>query len=107
MLPQHAAPVADASDSPIRFADRGGLAYFNTWRTKTMKCILRLSAWALLTGMAATGIAAAADEIRDWNQMLLQAMLANPVTPAPLTMRVAAIVQASVFDAVNGIDRRY
>ena len=72
---------------------RGGLAYFNTWRTKTMKCILRLSAWALLTGAAATGIAAA-DEISDWNQMLLQAMLTNPVTPAPLTMRPAAIVEA-------------
>jgi hypothetical protein len=71
-----------------------------------MKCILRLCAWALLTGMAATGIAAA-DEISDWNQMLLQAMLTAPVTPAPLTIRVAAIVQASVFDAVNGIDRRY
>jgi hypothetical protein len=56
--------------------------------------------------MAATGIAAA-DEISDWNQMLLQAMLTAPVTPAPLTIRVAAIVQASVFDAVNGIDRRY
>ncbi len=71
-----------------------------------MKCIFRLSAWALLTGMAATGIAAA-DEISDWNQMLLQAMLSSPVTPAPLTMRPAAIVEAAVFDAVNGIDRRY
>jgi len=71
-----------------------------------MKCILRLSAWALLTGMTATGIAAA-DELSDWNQMLLQAMLTSPVTPAPLTMRPAAIVQAAVFDAVNGIDRRY
>ncbi len=71
-----------------------------------MKSILRISAWALLTGVAACGIAAA-DEISDWNQMLLSAMLTNPVTPAPLTMRVAAIVQAAVFDAVNGIDRRY
>ncbi len=71
-----------------------------------MKCILRLSAWALLTGMAAVGIAAA-DEISDWNQMLLKALLTSPVTPAPLAMRPAAIVQAAVFDAVNGIDRRY
>ena len=71
-----------------------------------MKCMLRLFAWALLTGAAANGIATA-DEISDWNQMLLQAMLTNPVTPAPLTMRVAAIVEASVFDAMNGIDRRY
>ena len=71
-----------------------------------MKCIFRLFAWALLTGMAASGIAAA-DEISDWNQMLLQAMLTSPVTAAPLTMRPAAIVEAAVFDAVNGIDRRY
>src|SRR5580700_10126845 len=60
----------DASDSLIRFADRGGLAYFQHLEDQTMKRILRLSAWALLTGMAATGIAAA-DEISDWNQMLL------------------------------------
>ncbi len=71
-----------------------------------MKCIPSLCAWALLASMAASGIAAA-DEISDWNQMLLQAMLTSPVTAAPLTMRPAAIVEAAVFDAVNGIDRRY
>ena len=70
------------------------------------KWIVRLFAWTLLTGVAASGIAAA-DELSDWNNMLLQAMLTNPVTAAPLTPRVAAIVQASVFDAVNGIDRHY
>jgi hypothetical protein len=71
-----------------------------------MKSLVRISAWALVAMGVARGVATA-DEISDWNQMLLQAMLTSPVTPAPLTMRPAAIVQAAVFDAVNGIDRRY
>jgi hypothetical protein len=66
-----------------------------------MKIIVVFSVW-----LAASGLAAA-DEVTDWNQVLLHAMLTAPVTPAPLTTRVAAIVQAAVFDAVNGIDRVY
>ena len=31
----------------------------------------------------------------------------QPPTPPPPLMRVAAIVQSAVFDAVNGIARRY
>lgn len=54
----------------------------------------------------AAGVAAA-DEITDWNEMALQATLTAPVTPAPVTTRVTAIVQAAVFDAVNGIDQNY
>jgi hypothetical protein len=48
-----------------------------------------------------------ADEIKDWTLVLIQATETAPVTPAPVTTRVAAIVEAAVFDAVNGIDRRY
>jgi PAP2 superfamily len=49
-----------------------------------------------------------ADEVTDWNGIMLEAAH-NAVPPtSPLVMtRVAAIVQASVFDAVNGIERRY
>ena len=50
---------------------------------------------------------ASADEVTDWNQVMLLATLTAPATPAPLTNRVTAIVQAAVFDAVNGIDRQY
>jgi hypothetical protein len=50
---------------------------------------------------------ATADEVTDWNQALLAAMLTAPVTPAPVTNRVAAIVHAAIFDAVNGVARRY
>ena len=66
-----------------------------------MKIIVVFSIW-----LAASGLATA-DEVTDWNQVLHQAMLTAPATPAPVTTRVAAIVQAAVFDAVNGIDRAY
>jgi hypothetical protein len=41
-----------------------------------------------------------------WNQTLITA-LANAGTPAPIGTRLGAIVQAAVFDAVNGIARRF
>jgi hypothetical protein len=56
--------------------------------------------------LVASGVATA-DEVTDWNRVMLRATLTAPITPAPVTSRVAAIVQAAVFDAVNGIDRHY
>jgi len=50
--------------------------------------------------------AARADEVTDWNQTFFRAALIGASTPLVVT-RQAAIVQASVFDAVNGIARRY
>lgn len=47
-----------------------------------------------------------ADEVLDWNEMMFRAALVGG-TSALNTSRVAAIVQSAVFDAVNGIDRRY
>ena len=47
-----------------------------------------------------------ADEITDWNEMMFRVGLVAG-TNATNMGRVAAIVQASVFDAVNGIDKRY
>ena len=66
---------------------------------------------ALLTGLVVIMasifvITARADEVTDWNQYLLQAALVAKTTPIPM-IRNAAIVQASVFDAVNGINPRY
>jgi PAP2 superfamily len=49
-----------------------------------------------------------ADEVTDWNHiMLLAARAVVPPTPAPFMTRNGAIVQAAVFDAFNGIERRY
>ena len=49
---------------------------------------------------------AKADEVTDWNQQLQQALLTANTNPI-VSSRVSAIVQAAVFDAVNGIERRY
>jgi len=46
------------------------------------------------------------DDVTDWNQHMLRATTVAGTSPL-VTTRVAAIVQASVFDAVNGIDRKY
>jgi hypothetical protein len=47
-----------------------------------------------------------ADDVTDWNQQMLRAGTVGGTSPLVMS-RVAAIVQASVFDAVNGIDRKY
>ena len=99
-------PNAICRDFNISGSRIGPIPTFLRLEDQTMKCLVRFSALTLLAGIAASGVAAA-DEISDWNQMLLSAMLTAPVTAAPLTPRVAAIVQAAVFDAVNGVDRRY
>ena len=61
----------------------------------------------LLSLLAVTAANCSADEVTDWNKILLQALITPPAVAAPLAIRPAAIVQAAVFDAVNGIERRY
>jgi membrane-associated phospholipid phosphatase len=53
--------------------------------------------------------AALADEVTDWNRIMFQAALhATPAPTSPLVMsRNAAMVEVAVYDAVNGIQRRY
>jgi PAP2 superfamily protein len=70
-----------------------------------MRKLLAISALALAMSGAGTN-SARADEITDWNQTLFRSALVAG-TSALNTTRVAALVQAAVFDAVNGIDRRY
>jgi hypothetical protein len=47
-----------------------------------------------------------ADEVIEWNQKMLHAALVANTSPL-VTTRVGALVQSAVFDAVNGIERRY
>jgi hypothetical protein len=47
-----------------------------------------------------------ADEVEDWNGHLLEALRTANTGPLPAT-RIGAIVHAAVFDALNGIERRY
>jgi hypothetical protein len=67
-------------------------------RLKVAFCFLSL---LVLAGTAR------ADEVTDWNRIMLDALMVPPTLPAPVVQRPAAIVQAAVFDAVNGIERRY
>ncbi len=50
--------------------------------------------------------AAGADVVTDWNRIMVGALETAGTAP-PLASRDAAIVQASVFDGVNGVARRY
>jgi PAP2 superfamily protein len=70
-----------------------------------MRKLLAISAIALAMSGAGTN-SARADEVTDWNQTLFRSAVVAG-TSALNTTRVAALVQAAVFDAVNGIDRRY
>jgi hypothetical protein len=47
-----------------------------------------------------------ADEVLDWNHVFNQAIVKSTFTSA-ISFRQAAIVHASIFDALNGIERRY
>jgi hypothetical protein len=63
--------------------------------------------WLVLLALAILGAGTAqADEVTDWNVIMFQAAHAAGTSPI-VTTRVVAIVQAAVFDAVNGIERRY
>jgi hypothetical protein len=47
-----------------------------------------------------------ADTVTQWNLTMIAGLETAGIPPPPAA-RIGAIVQASVFDAVNGIDRRY
>ena len=72
-------------------------------RTLRKNCALAVAA-ALLS--AALCGSARADEVTEWNQIAQQA-LQTANSSSPVSSRILAIVQVAVFDAVNGIERRY
>src|SRR5207249_8897091 len=67
--------------------------------TGVQTCALPIS-FAIFTATAR------ADEVTEWNQTMLRAGTMAQTTPLQIT-RVAAIVQAAMFDAANGINARY
>ncbi len=58
------------------------------------------------TKATASSRSAPADTVTQWNLTMIAGLEAAAVPPPPAA-RIGAIVQASVFDAVNGIARRY
>jgi hypothetical protein len=49
---------------------------------------------------------APANEVLDWNQIFIDTLIATS-TPNSSSQRLGAIVHTAVFDAYNGVDRRY
>jgi hypothetical protein len=69
-----------------------------------MPKMLQCGVGALLVVVGASS--ARANDVTDWNEALFRSALVASSTPLNMT-RFTALVQAAVFDAVNGIDRRY
>ena len=74
------------------------------------KIAIAVVAATALTAPAALTLAApalaSADIVTDWNRTMVTALEIDKTQPPP-SARVGAIVQSAVFDAVNGIARRY
>src|SRR2546421_12808786 len=68
----------------------------------------RKSALGVMAALLAIALcnSARADVVTEWNQRAQQALLTANTSPIA-SSRVLAIVHVSVFDAVNGIERRY
>jgi hypothetical protein len=66
---------------------------------------LRIGALLIAITLGLTGVARA-DEVTDWNVIMIDALRVSGLAFGG-TFRSSAIVQASVFDALNGIERRY
>ena len=72
-------------------------------KTKSAKSLL-MAALALVFALGVVEVKA--DVVTDWNKIAQQTVLNAGSSPF-VTSRNLAIVQASVFDAYNGIERRY
>ena len=70
-----------------------------------LTCRTRLATLVLAVGVLMPSVTRA-DEVTDWNQILVSALTATSTSPQNAG-RIAAITHAAVFDAVNGIDPRY
>ena len=46
------------------------------------------------------------DQVLDWNQIFVETLIATN-TPNSSSQRLGAIVHTAIFDAYNGIERRY
>lgn len=60
----------------------------------------------LLVPLQPAGAGAPSSVVTTWNGVLVTAIV-ETAAPPPASARLAAIVQGSVFDAVNGVARRY
>jgi len=69
---------------------------------------LRAAALATATYLALPGTASAGslNQVTEWNQIFIDTLIATN-TPNSSSQRLGAIVHTAIFDAYNGIERRY
>src|SRR5262245_34974282 len=87
----------------LRIRFRSGLTHRNV-KEDVMKNSIGIC--LLVIAVANLTTAAYADEVTEWNQIMLDSLIAGNIAGITAT-RHAAIVQSAVYDAVNGIERRY
>ena len=98
-----------ASFRPRSFINRPGnpaskYTTMHVSRTVFSSTFGRLAAAAFLLGVAAR--TTSADVVTDWNATY-EAAVRNPTPGPPVLARSAAIVHSAIFDAVNGIAKKY
>jgi PAP2 superfamily len=98
---RHRWPVAKLEKQEKRHRRLGA----SEQKKSKMKALSLMAAGLGLAALAGA-IQARADVITDWVQIMLQVEHVENVSPLPGS-RAATIVQASVFDAINGIERRF
>jgi hypothetical protein len=66
----------------------------------------RMASFALMTALLLPARAVAGDPILDWIKIMNDTVLASATSPL-VTSRNTGLVGAAIFDAVNGIEKRY
>jgi hypothetical protein len=99
------AELASAGRNPLTKAAKNCVRHRIALVAAMAGLVAPLAAPATATAAAGTGTAAP-DTVTQWNLTMIAGLEAASTAPPPAA-RIGAIVQASVFDAVNGIDRRY
>jgi PAP2 superfamily len=99
------AGLARAARSPLPRAADGGVRYRLALVAALVGLVGPLTATLPAAAAPAEGTAPP-DMVTQWNLTMIAGLEAAAIPPPP-SARIGAIVQASVFDAVNGIERRY
>lgn len=75
-------------------------------RASAIVCLLGLTVLASIPVKALRRDSIDANQVLDWNQVFVETLIATN-TPNSSSQRLGAIVHTAMFDALNGIERRY
>ena len=99
------AELALAAGNPLTKAAKSRVRHRIALLAAIAGLVAPLAAALPATAAPAAGTAPP-DTVTQWNLTMIAGLEAAAIPPPP-SARIGAIVQASVFDAVNGIERRY